>query len=224
MRAPTHVTSAVRSLVSLGRPELQPSALAHCASLETRSSSSAEQPHVPPRMWLPAPLPGRPAGKHFAASTEAIASGNACQICGSPICSAAGCDVQTQGSSSASRSQPLALPCWEASTKGAANRSAAAPPWHSWLRRLPATAARAHPLQLYSPACDSNVSAERWLATRSAPRPLPPAPLPPPQGSGIEGVKHIVAVASGKGGVGKSTTAGLLHNACFEYNTISAHS
>jgi ATP-binding protein involved in chromosome partitioning len=33
------------------------------------------------------------------------------------------------------------------------------------------------------------------------------APTPPTRGGAVEGVKHIIAVASGKGGVGKSTTA-----------------
>jgi ATP-binding protein involved in chromosome partitioning len=40
-----------------------------------------------------------------------------------------------------------------------------------------------------------------------APRQSGAAPAPPRQGNALPGVRHIVAVASGKGGVGKSTTA-----------------
>ena len=43
---------------------------------------------------------------------------------------------------------------------------------------------------------------------RAAPRPAgAPAGAPPRQGNALPGVRHIVAVASGQGGVGKSTTA-----------------
>ena len=40
-----------------------------------------------------------------------------------------------------------------------------------------------------------------------APRPTPPRPATPAKAALLPGVTHIVAVASGKGGVGKSTTA-----------------
>ena len=43
-------------------------------------------------------------------------------------------------------------------------------------------------------------------ATQSAPPKSPPRPRPPPA-KPIEGVSHVIAIASGKGGVGKSTTA-----------------
>ena len=71
---------------------------------------------------------------------------------------------------------------------------------------LPSSLAAA---RLHHLVSDADALHQRCFATRLASRPLPP---PPPtlrgSGSGIDGVKHIVAVASGKGGVGKSTTAG----------------
>src|SRR3954468_16970033 len=44
---------------------------------------------------------------------------------------------------------------------------------------------------------------------RTAPAPTPgrPSAAPSPKAQTIPGVKHVIAVASGKGGVGKSTTA-----------------
>ena len=44
-------------------------------------------------------------------------------------------------------------------------------------------------------------------AREAAPGAAPPVRPAQPSGAGVPGVKHIVAVASGKGGVGKSTTA-----------------
>jgi ATP-binding protein involved in chromosome partitioning len=43
--------------------------------------------------------------------------------------------------------------------------------------------------------------------TSEKPKGQPAAPAAPTRGGTVEGVKHIIAVASGKGGVGKSTTA-----------------
>jgi ATP-binding protein involved in chromosome partitioning len=41
-----------------------------------------------------------------------------------------------------------------------------------------------------------------------------------PQKKAIKGVKHIILVASGKGGVGKSTTAGKFKCVIFESHVI----
>ncbi|MEO1720761.1 MAG: iron-sulfur cluster assembly protein, partial [Pseudomonadota bacterium] len=50
-------------------------------------------------------------------------------------------------------------------------------------------------------------SAPRTAAPASAAPPPPQAGGDRPKAAGVPGVKHLVAVASGKGGVGKSTTA-----------------
>ncbi len=49
--------------------------------------------------------------------------------------------------------------------------------------------------------------AAKGPATSPAPTPGRPAHAPSPRAQTIPGVKHVIAVASGKGGVGKSTTA-----------------
>ena len=208
MRPPTLVTSALRSLLSLGRPDAQLSALAQSAFITGRSSSSAVPANTPHRVWLPAPSPCSAERKHFAARAGITASSTTQVFTACQQGSAAASAVLSSSASSASPSQPWALPVREPSKKEAGSRWATAPARHSWLQRLPPPAARSHPVQPHSPSHSQGISASRWFATRSAPRPLPPPPLPPPKGSGIEGVKHIVAVASGKGGVGKSTTAG----------------
>ena len=59
------------------------------------------------------------------------------------------------------------------------------------------------------PLRDGDVRASTQPPPAAPPKPRSPAPAPPGQGSAQmpEGVSAIVAVASGKGGVGKSTTA-----------------
>ncbi len=209
MRAPPLVTSALRSLLSLGRLEVQPFVLRQSASLAEGSSSvTAKKAYTPPCIWLPAPSICGPDVKQLAEQASVTASATAKQLsaCLEGSAAASACS----STRSTSRAEPRALPFSELPTKEAQGRWATAPArQHSWLQRVPLPAARRHPLQLYSPS--HGTRAGRWFATRSASRPLPPPPLSPPQGSGIEGVKHIVAVASGKGGVGKSTTAGTPH-------------
>jgi ATP-binding protein involved in chromosome partitioning len=59
------------------------------------------------------------------------------------------------------------------------------------------------------PPESSRVQQARARGTGGAPAPARPAPQPPAarQMAGVPGIKHLIAVASGKGGVGKSTTA-----------------
>ncbi|MEN0001777.1 MAG: iron-sulfur cluster carrier protein ApbC [Pseudomonadota bacterium] len=51
------------------------------------------------------------------------------------------------------------------------------------------------------------LTAERAGGANPAPAKTPEAPARPSAKAGVPGIKHIIAVASGKGGVGKSTTA-----------------
>jgi ATP-binding protein involved in chromosome partitioning len=79
--------------------------------------------------------------------------------------------------------------------------------------------ARGSALEPLRQACEQAVRAMPGVlsatAVMTAERPAPKAPAPPRTGHGpsapnridVPGVKHIIAVASGKGGVGKSTTA-----------------
>lgn len=77
--------------------------------------------------------------------------------------------------------------------QAAAGSLAAAPPEH-----LRVAAAR---------AAGAAGDGARPAAARQATPQTPPAPAVAPRARDVTGVKHLIAVASGKGGVGKSTTA-----------------
>src|SRR4051794_24684919 len=68
--------------------------------------------------------------------------------------------------------------------------------------RFVRTAKDWHPLTSPRVTCSAPNHAQR----KPMP-PTPPRPMAPPEKMPIPGVKHLVAVASGKGGVGKTTVA-----------------
>ena len=205
MHARVLMISALRSLLALGRSDTKACALLQCAQVATGNSSSAATIAAMPYVWLPAPLPARSAGQLCSERTQLSAAQAAPHMGASPGCPATAYQVLNRQCGTAfCQSLPSAA---EPQVLQAKPQSALSQAQTFWRRRAPLTAAHERPAQPPTLACAVGARGQRRFATRPAAQLLPPPPSPP-KGSGIDGVKHIVAVASGKGGVGKSTTAG----------------
>src|SRR5579871_942119 len=88
----------------------------------------------------------------------------------------------------------------DASFPAGGSRPAASKRWPS----LPGRLARPGRAPYYANAADCVLHA---IKERRMPPAMPPRPGGPPQTAPIPGVKRLIAVASGKGGVGKTTVA-----------------
>ena len=195
--------STLQSLLSLGPPP----ALLQRSIIAIRSSMPSATSLAPRRLWLPAPE--AQAALQTAKKSLPVARNDA----QSPACSIAAKDILSWRCGPGSCERPVWPLLCEPSMVEAEHQPSDRLPRRYWRPQRPPLAAHRQPMQLTIPANGDSVSGRRWFATRPA-RPPPPPPAPPLAGSGIPGVKHIVAVASGKGGVGKSTTAGDASTEC----------